>query len=197
MTSQDERRYKDEIEMCFERLDPLIAQRQSMPVEPGSDFALDEQRVPEPSIVDTAWMLLFVALDHMEAFRKQSGRWPKGQQVWPVHASWTLLRAALEAGSQLVWMISPNEQDVRLQRLLRFIWDDWDEYEQALTHMHVPNKRAIMAEVASQRAALDATAKAWTGTAYNGITTPINIIECIRESAKLSVVVRRVCPRSG
>lgn len=181
---------KWEINRCFDALSPLIRQRSALPAEPGSDFALDAAQISEPSMIDSAWLLRFVALDHMESLRDMAAFAPEGMSRWHVHAPWTQLRAALEAASQLVWMIGPDDRDTRLQRLLRFTFDDLGKYKLALDLTHYPGKRADLDQYERMRKEYEAAAAPWTGTAANGIRTEINLVECVIESANLSKVVR-------
>lgn len=186
MTEPTDFQSKLEINQCFTSLIPLISQRRMLPVAPGSDFALDEAQLPEPDINQAAWLLRFVALDHMESLRDHAAFAPDGQSRWHVHAPWTQLRAALEAASQLVWMIGPDDRDTRLQRLLRFTFDDNASYKLALDLTHHPKKAAQLAKYQQIASGFETAAAHWTGKDANRIRTPINMVDCITESARLS-----------
>ena len=195
MTSADQGEdegYKIDMERCFAALDPLMQRRQSLPVEPRSDFALDEEQLPEPAIDDWSWMLLHVALDHVETLRVHSGRLPRGMGIWPVHSPWTLVRGALEAASQLVWMVGSDDRDTRLERLLRFVHEDNEQYEAATLLTHRPDKvkkKEISDHIKATKEDFERVSSPWVGKAHNRIRTDMNILECIQEAGRLSEVV--------
>jgi hypothetical protein len=189
MNQPSDSQSRDEINQCFVALGSLIQQRQ-MPVEPGSDFALDEAQLPEPDINQAAWLLRFVALDHMESLRDHAALRPDGLARWHVHAPWTQLRAALETASHLVWMVGLDDRDTRLERLLRLSFDDNAQYKQALDLSHSPEKAAQVTYYDKIVQDFEAAAAPWTGKARNRIRTPINMVECVTESARLSHAVR-------
>ena len=119
-----------QIEECFAALNRLAGERGTAAPASDSVLASDNVAMPrEAQIQEWAWMLLQAAIDHAHAFSRLSGE--AGLHEWHAHAPWTLMRAGLESASQLIWLIGPDDQQVRFERLLTLVRDDYRQWVNA------------------------------------------------------------------
>lgn len=79
--------------------------------DPTSQLALDDQAWPGWPVTQLARASLGSARDHLQAVRVHI----EAEQMFPL-ASDTLLRTAIVAGAQTVWMLSPDDEVLRQER---------------------------------------------------------------------------------
>jgi len=134
----------------------------------GSSLAGDDMATDPHQISHSALRCLGVAVDHMQALRDLI---LKGQ-VLPIHACYTLLRAALENAATVVWLLGPTARNDRVTRQLRNTWANavngervralianGDPYESSL-----PKVRSRIKALAAARQISTASAMSSVGT---------------------------------
>ncbi|GAA4980374.1 hypothetical protein GCM10025734_00020 [Kitasatospora paranensis] len=110
----------------FERVVPL-GERTAGPwpgwsVAVGSALAGDDMKTDPHQVSHSAHHALVVAVDHLQALAALvSGTESDGHRkmLLPTHASFTLLRAALENAARALWLLGPASRRERVHRCLR------------------------------------------------------------------------------
>ena len=182
-----------QIEMCFKTLDTIWNSSDAAPtVYPDSIFAKDRVELREYPIDQWAWPLMVVAYDHMHLLRRVGGQMPDGLEEWHTHAPWTLLRAALEASSMVIWLISPKDRHERLERLLRMVHDDLVESQKATRLVYPLRKRSNLPLFKKSDEEFAVTAKPWTDddASRRRIYEDINLVDCIKDASRKSGVAK-------
>lgn len=190
-----------EIEFYFDAFDRINPNDdRPLPIEPDSQFARDHNALNHPNIryprIDhMATSLLVAASDHLHSIRQLAGSGPGGFAKWHTHAPWTELRAALEIGSQVVWLIGPADRDERLARLLRLWREDTIESFRATALTYSRRRRSKLTDMRDwERDEFDVIAAPWDAKSErikNQMRTQLNLAECIRYAARKSEVMKQ------
>ena len=183
----------DYIEFLWSKLDKIkVDFSTTSGPHPSSDFGRDQAALREFSGYVSALELIACSLDHLRGLRQLVGNEPKGFKHWRLQTPWTLLRAAHEMASQSIWLSSPNDQRVRIERLLQFMWDD--AYQDANTQLQVlnPRKRKARLDLSQAEQVFDKIALPWykDGKTQNRIKTPISFSDCVYSAAETSGIVQ-------
>ncbi len=84
-------------------------------IEPGSPLAGDARKSPEHQVAHGAWMGVVHAVDHLHAVKTLIA---DARVVHP-HATYTLLRSAMENAATAMWLLEPPPRPERLRRRLK------------------------------------------------------------------------------
>ncbi len=90
-------------------------------VQSGSALAGDDAKTDPSQVSHNAWNALSVAVDHLHCFRSTFAGDPQDNSVsitLHTHGQYSLLRGAFENSARAVWMLSPAQRLVRVQRRL-------------------------------------------------------------------------------
>ncbi|SDS53073.1 hypothetical protein [Microterricola viridarii] len=101
-----------EAEARLERWETTLEQ---LPVMSGSALAGDDIATPYEALSQQAISSFKVALDHLRTVTLVIVK----TEAMPVLASFTLIRAALEAAGQALWLMGPTSRDERVLRSLQ------------------------------------------------------------------------------
>lgn len=181
-----------DLEMCFSILDKIFEKQEPPKAKAGSYMSKDSDLMPEYRMEQWARPLMVVALDHLHLIRITGGQKPGGINEWHTNAPWTLLRATLESVSQVIWLLGPQEQSVRIQRLLRLVRDDLTEAQKA-TKLTVPlRKRKNMPSIKESDSEFWETADKWIpdDVTRRRINEEIHSVECVRDACRRSRVAK-------
>lgn len=172
---------RQNISAAFSVFEKFVEERPSLTVKPDSRFGLDHARLPQFRIAEWCAVLLASAEDHLHSLRWLSG---DPNIEWHPHSTWTTLRATLEISSQVVWLVKPEQQNERLERLLRLVYDDMGQYAEASKLLMRPRDRQkATPEMEKWIANFNLAAQPWSGPSFNRIRTKVNLLECVVDSA--------------
>ena len=93
--------------------------------EPGSELAVDDEEWPYLCTSSLVSVGLATAREHLHAVRILI----EAEELFPAAAS-TLCRSALIGASLAVWMLEPDDRDVRLRRALSLAAEDYKRHIQ-------------------------------------------------------------------
>lgn len=182
---ESKRQVLDEIECMFSEFDKVDAEFGQYHALPGSDFASDNNQIPDWRLSNLAPSLLGTAVDHVHSLRLSSGAPPMGQAHWNARAPWTLLRAAFECASQAIWMASPDDQDERMKRYLCYCYDDRCNQFKAEKHTYRPRDQDKLHRLEEwDDSEFKVKAARWdTPAVADWIRQTPNFSECVKEAA--------------
>ena len=83
---------------------------------PGSDLAIDDEDWPPFGVSQVAWAGFTVAAEHLQAIRAHIDVRPPNRPNLYAFAHQTLARTALVGATSAVWVLSPEEREVRIAR---------------------------------------------------------------------------------
>lgn len=182
---EEDRRVLEDIEGFYEAFDEAERTFRPPVLDPGSDSASDRDLIPDLHIALVPFDLLGVAIDHFHTLRRLSGQPPGGHAEWPARSPWTLLRAALEIASQAIWLVCDDDQGVRVERFLRFHYDDHRQFFVADSLTYVQKDRRKITTPDEFDSEFSRLYQRWdTPDSHNRIRTDINIVECVEEAAR-------------
>src|SRR5664279_4349694 len=138
---EEDRQAITDINRVFDEFDKIDAGFGTYPILPTSDLASVSEQIPGWPIASLAPDILGGAIDHMHSLRLSAGQPPGGHAEWSARAPWTLMRSALEAAAQAIWMMCENDQDTRLERCLRVWYDDRRNFFKSETQTYRPRHR--------------------------------------------------------
>ncbi len=131
--------------------------------EDDSDLAGDDGSAHPHEVSPAAWAAITAAVSHLSCLRESLF-----VQIGPAafkarlhtHAQFTLVRGALETASRAVWLLEPDDREVRLLRRLQQDWAevrDMEKVRQETRTPQVKNMDARFAELSAvaQRASID------------------------------------------
>lgn len=130
-----------DIEHMFHEFDKIDADFGNFHTKLGSAFHSDQQCLPSWNLPNMAPQLLGTAIDHIHTLRRSSGQPSRGHAEWSARSPWTLLRAALECSSMGIWLSAPEDQDDRIERSLRLLYDDKRNQFKAERYTYRPRDR--------------------------------------------------------
>lgn len=114
--SDDEAIFRDAVRRTFKQLDVWRRANGTFAPEPFSPLSEDDKSWPPMAISQVAHGSLAAAVEHLQAIRVHvdvaDGA---GENLFPL-AHQTLVRAALLAAAQAVWLLAPDASEVRLAR---------------------------------------------------------------------------------
>jgi len=109
----------------------------------GSDLAADDASLPQYLVSHAAWAAILAAVSHLGVLRdslfSQTGPEHVAARVH-THGRAALVRCALETASRTVWLLEPDDRQVRLVRRLQQEWAESREIEEVRRVMGEPAK---------------------------------------------------------
>ncbi|WP_420119901.1 hypothetical protein [Nakamurella sp.] len=183
---EEHRQVLEDIEHMFEEFDKVDAEYGKYDTLLGSDFASDNDQIPEWRLSNLVPSLLGTAVDHVHSLRLSSGAPPIGRAHWNARAPWTLLRAAFESASQAIWMACPDDQDERIKRYLCFCYDDRCNQFKAERHTYRPRDQDKVHSLEDwDDAEFKVKAARWDTPAVAAwIRRTPNFSDCVKEAAE-------------
>jgi hypothetical protein len=132
-------------------------------LEDGSDLAGDDRGAHPYGVSHAAWAAITAAVSHLGCMRDSLF-----VQIGPTafearlhtHGQFTLVRGALENASRPVWLLEPDDRDVRLLRRLQQEWAEVRDMEKVRQETGTPPVKSMDARFAelsalAQRANID------------------------------------------
>ena len=104
------------IRSTFSALDDWRKVRGPFIPVPGSDLAIDDEDWPPFGVSQVAWAGFTVAAEHLQAIRAHIDVRPPNRPNLYAFAHQTLARTALVGATSAVWVLSPEEREVRIAR---------------------------------------------------------------------------------
>lgn len=130
----------DTLTHWFERLrGPYVPQR-------GSTLETDDQDWPFMPVSQVAWVGLVAAADHLDAIRHQV----LSKRLFTL-AQLTLCRSALVGASQAVWVLSPDDQAIRVRRartVAAYVYEHRLKYLRELRGLYAEPNEGIELQIA-------------------------------------------------
>jgi len=99
----------------------------------GSDLAADDVSLHPYQVSHAAWAAITAAVSHLGVLRDSLFTQPSPSEVRArvsPHGQAALVRCALETASRAVWLLEPDDRQVRLVRRLQQEWDESREIEE-------------------------------------------------------------------
>lgn len=158
---------------------------------PGSDFASDQQSYAGAFTAGIAGGLINSSIDHVRALRLLAGTPDNGGfGIWPSHAPWTMLRSSLEIASQAIWLCLPESQTERIERLLRFCWQDRTEWtENQLQNIRPRDRQKYRPLLETwQKHLIDSAGERINPDNLNKIQTRVSAVESVEDAAASSKI---------
>ena len=131
--------------------------------ESGSDLARDDRAAHPYGVSHAAWAAISAAVSHLGCLRDslfiQTG--PAAFEArLHTHGQFTLVRGALEDASRAVWLLEPDDREVRLMRRLQQEWAEVRDMEKVRQETGSPPVKSMDARFAelsalAQRANID------------------------------------------
>lgn len=150
----------------------------------GSDFEGDQTRLTKQLITGWTARIFGSAVDQLHLLSTIAN----GEGgTWHIQAPWTLLRAALEMASQVVFILGPDTRQSRLEHFLRVVHEDLNQEIAAMHAAVSKRKRGKLPEVKQMRADFETevlNAKVATTVANQDL----KMLLCVLDSARRSKV---------
>ncbi|MFJ6096920.1 hypothetical protein [Williamsia muralis] len=118
-----------EIAPFIDRLAERVADRDDFVVEPNSPLAQDDAATSPYHLSHCLRMCITAGVDHLSAIKQLI----IDGQVLHVSAPFTLARGALEVLSAAYWILHPDSQTERIQRVLRWHAKNFNDQHTALS----------------------------------------------------------------
>jgi len=109
----------------------------------GSDLAADDASLHPYQVSHAAWAAISAAVSHLGVLRDSLFTQTAPARVTTrvhTHGQAALVRCALETASRAVWLLEPEDRQVRLLRRLQQEWDESREIEEVRRVMGEPAK---------------------------------------------------------
>ncbi|MEU9157841.1 hypothetical protein AB0D59_46770 [Streptomyces sp. NPDC048417] len=90
------------------------------PVEPGSSLSGDDAKVPTLMVSSAAYQCFSHAVDHLHAVQALLFE----AKVLHAYAPYSLLRAAVEAAGEAIWVLGPSSRQERIRRCLKRAYEN-------------------------------------------------------------------------
>jgi hypothetical protein len=90
------------------------------PVEPGSSLAGDDAKVPTLMVSSAAYQCFSRAVDHLHAVQALLFE----AKMMHAYAPYGLLRAAVEAAGEAIWLLGPHGRQERIRRCLKRAYEN-------------------------------------------------------------------------
>lgn len=97
----------------------------------GSPLARDDAIWPQYSLSTAAWTSMASAFDHLDLIRLTI----ESRRLFPT-AQFSVLRGSLVAASQAVWLLAPEEPDIRVERGLQVATEHYVHMRRWATEAH-------------------------------------------------------------
>ncbi|MEV4536241.1 hypothetical protein AB0J82_20850 [Asanoa sp. NPDC049518] len=120
-------------------------------VQPGSPLAGDDRHANPHYVSHSAWRSLSTAVDHIQVHRAVV----RDAATLHLYAPYTLLRGAFENAATAVWLLSPDNRNVRICRTLRLAAKDIKGDEKIRVLMGVAANRPVGERLAKLEAIAD------------------------------------------
>ncbi|UUV32279.1 hypothetical protein NQK81_02165 [Amycolatopsis roodepoortensis] len=123
----------------FEWIDAWQSRMDQPPMfpAPASSVAADDRAFPLLPTSAVAYNALLNAVEHLDFFRASL---TSTKIIYPA-AYYTVLRSALMGAAQAVWVLAPANRATRVERSLRIVVDNYNQYRKLVT-----DTRALAAE---------------------------------------------------
>lgn len=89
-------------------------------VEPGSSLSGDDAKVPTLQVSSAAYQCFTHAVDHLHAVQALLFE----AKVIHTYAPYSLLRAAVEAAGEAIWLLEPSSRQERIRRCLKRAYEN-------------------------------------------------------------------------
>jgi hypothetical protein len=108
------------LEYCWARLERLEQRQETFVLNPSGLLAGDNaQNTYDPISFQVGWLFL-AAFDNLNVLRRSLA-----DHGMPVVAAYPLIRAALEAACQALYLLSPGKRRPRVVRSIKRVWRAW------------------------------------------------------------------------
>lgn len=180
-----------DIETFWRHVDAIAIDLDKVTLLPHSVFESDRKAVPPYLMAGNCLSLVQSALDHLHALRWLMGNPPNGFGRLLNQAPWTMLRSSLQLSSHAIWIAAPDDQQIRIERLLRTDYEDRRQKSESDVLLARPRDKEKARELATAwEAGFDEIALPWEmdEKAHRRIRQSVSLSECVHDAAEITGV---------